>query len=82
MFVICIERLSHLITYAVDQGWWKPVSISRGEPPITHLCFADDLFIFAEASMDQVDIINNCLVTFANSSGQKVSKEKTNFFFL
>ena len=65
----------------MDQGWWKPVSISRGGPPITHLCFADDLFIFAEACMDQVEIIKNCLETFANSSGQKISKEKTKIFF-
>ena len=57
LFVLCIERLSHLIQDAVSHGFWKPVTLSRKGPPITHLCFADDLFIFVEASMVQVDII-------------------------
>ena len=61
LFVICIERLSHLIQAAVDEGFWKPITLSRDGPPITHLCFADDLFIFAEASMDQVEVIKCCL---------------------
>ena len=65
----------------MDQGHWKPIYISKGGPPITHLCFVDDLFIFTEASMDQVDIIKSCLDLFGQSSGQKVSKEKTKIFF-
>ena len=81
LFVICIERLSHLIQLAVEHGVWNPVSISRGGPPITYLCFADDLFIFAEASLDQVDIIKNCLDTFELSFGQKISLEKTKKIF-
>lgn len=81
LFVICIERLSHLIQLAVEHGVWNPVSISRGGPPITHLCFVDDLFIFAEASLDQVDIIKNYLDTFELSFGQKISLEKTKKIF-
>ena len=66
---------------AVDQELWTPIFISHEGPPITHLCFADDLFIFAEASMSQVDVIKGCLDTFGKSSSQKVSLEKTHFFF-
>lgn len=36
LFVICMERLSHLIQWAVSQGLWKPITISRGGPQITH----------------------------------------------
>ena len=81
LFVICMERLSHLIQIAVTEGLWKPISLSRGGPEITHLCFADDLFIFAEASMDQVEVINGCLDVFCQSFGQKISREKTKIFF-
>ena len=81
LFVICMERLSHLIHEAVSEGFWKPISISRGGPQITHLCFADDFFIFAEASLDQVEVISNCLELFCSNSGQKVSKEKTKIYF-
>ena len=53
--MICVERLSHLIQASVDDGLWKPITLSNGGPPITHLCFADGLFIFVEASMEQVE---------------------------
>ena len=67
----------------MDQGLWSPVSISIGGPPITHLYFTDDLFIFAEASMNLVEVIKNCLEVFGNSSRQKRSKEKKkNLLFL
>ena len=36
LFVICMERLSHLIQWAVSQDLWKPITISRGGPQITH----------------------------------------------
>ena len=52
LFVICLERLSHLIQEAVSKGLWKPIAISRSGLQITHLCIADDLFIFVEASLD------------------------------
>ena len=81
LFVLCVERLSHLIQLVVDNGLWKPIIIAREGPPIMHLCFADDLFIFVEASMQQVEIIKHCLQVFENSSGQKVSQEKTMIYF-
>ena len=81
LFVLCMERLSHLIAWAVEDGLWRPITISRGGPPLTHLCFADDLLIFAEVAMDQVDIIKSCLETFCQTSGQIISKEKTKIFF-
>ena len=49
--------------------------------PITHLYFADDLFIFAKASMDQVEVIKECLDIFVASSGQKLVRKNLNLFF-
>ncbi|XP_057744587.1 uncharacterized protein LOC130962384 [Arachis stenosperma] len=81
IFVLCIERLSQLIGAAMDHKFWKPIRLKKDGPPISHLCFADDLILFAEASLDQANVINKCLETFCESSGQKVSKEKTRIFF-
>ena len=81
LFVLCTEHLSHLIQYIVKQGHWKPIYISTDGPPITHLRFANDLFIFTEALMDQVDTIKSYLDLFGLSSSQKVTKEKTKIFF-
>lgn len=40
LFVMCMERLSHIIDEAVDNGEWKPVKCSRQGPPLFHLFFA------------------------------------------
>lgn len=45
-FVICIERLSHIISLVVSQNIRKPVFLSRRDPLISHLCFAYNIFIF------------------------------------
>nr|KYP63778.1 Putative ribonuclease H protein At1g65750 family [Cajanus cajan] len=76
-----MERLFHFIEIAVTHKLWKPIKLSKGGPPLSYLAFADDLILFSEASMDQVEIIQQCLDIFCESSGQKVSLEKTRIFF-
>ena len=53
----------------MEEYIWKPVSISRSGPLITHSCSADDLFTFVEASIEQVEVIKHCLDVFENSYG-------------
>lgn len=36
----------------VDDGSWKPLKASRGGIWVSHLFFADDLLLFAEANRD------------------------------
>lgn len=76
-FVLCMERLAHLIQKEVTNGAWKPVVLSRGGPPISHLFFADDLLLFGEASSEQIGVMRSCLENFCSTSGQKVSLEKS-----
>lgn len=47
---------------------------------VSHLFFADDLMLFAEASQYQAGIINQCLDNFCALSGQSVSYEKSMIF--
>ncbi|KAL9426246.1 hypothetical protein AB3S75_033092 [Citrus x aurantiifolia] len=81
IFVLCIERLSHGIHCAVDTGTWRPIWLSQRGTPITHVFFADDLLIFAEAYCTQVAVITDVLNTFCVSSGTKVNKQKSQVFF-
>ena len=81
IFVLCIERLSHGIIQAVNQGRWKPIRLTRIGTPLSHLFFADDLLLFLEASYGQVDILNDVVENFCRSSGAKVSNQKTQGFF-
>ena len=81
LFVLCMERLCHLIEEEVGKKAWKPISISRGGPKLSHICFADDLIFFAEASVRQIRVIRRVLERFCLASGQKVSLEKSKIFF-
>jgi len=54
--------------------------VNRGGLLISHLAFVDDLILFVEANMDQVDVINLTLELFSDSSGAKVNVDKTKSF--
>ncbi|CAA7022190.1 unnamed protein product [Microthlaspi erraticum] len=60
---------------------WKPIRLSRGGPQLFHMCFADDLILFAEASVSQIKVIRRVLERFCSALGQKVSIEKSKIFF-
>ena len=81
LFVLRIERLAHCISYASKMKKWKPVVLNKEGPPITHLFFADDLFLFLETDLSQAETIKMCLNVFCSASGQKVCDQKTRVFF-
>lgn len=82
LFVLCMERLCHQIEFAVVNKDWKPISLSRGGPSLSHICFADDLILFAEASVSQVRVICKVLKRFCGASGQKVNFGKISHILL
>lgn len=81
LFVLCIERLFQLIEVTVSNNHWCPIQIARKGHKISHLAFANDLILFAEASLEQARIIQMILHNFCTSSGQKVSNDKTRIYF-
>lgn len=81
LFVLCMERLSHMIMEEVREGRWKGIKVSRNGPTLSHLFFADDMVLFAEAEMRQIDVVLDCLNRFCNCSGQKVNLEKSQIHF-
>ncbi|CAL9013233.1 unnamed protein product [Prunus brigantina] len=80
IFVLCMEKLSHIINGAVLGKIWKPIKVVRGGPAISHLFFADDLILFAEAHTQQATIMHHCLETFCGLSGQQVNFDKSRIF--
>ncbi|KAK3193217.1 hypothetical protein Dsin_024527 [Dipteronia sinensis] len=66
IFVLCMEKLSHIINQKLAEGAWKTVKVSRRGRGISHLFFTDDLILFGQASVDQVETIRECLDTFCD----------------
>lgn len=64
VFVLCMERLSHIISVAMQRKFWRPFKVGKNGPSISYLTFTDDLILFAEASMDHVEVISACLGLF------------------
>ena len=80
LFVLCIERLSHIICQAVHNDDWKAIKLSRHGPELSHLFFANDMVLFAEASVEQIQVIMDCLNRFCMSSGQRINFQKSQLF--
>jgi hypothetical protein len=76
-----MESLSHVILQAVEDNVWKPVTISKNGPRLSHLFFADDVLLFSKASVSQSRVIEGILTRFANSSGLRVNVHKSRAFF-
>ncbi|WCJ36333.1 Polynucleotidyl transferase ribonuclease H-like superfamily protein [Euphorbia peplus] len=81
LFVLCIERLGHMIEDAVLCANWKPIEVSRGGMSISHVFFADDIILMAEASIPQAVVINNIMQHFCDVSGQRMNASKSKVYF-
>lgn len=80
LFILVMEKLSHMIQDAVREGAWKPFKLSQGGFSLSHLFFADDLMLFAEASVEQISNIMDILLDFAGQSGLQLSVGKSKLF--
>lgn len=69
LFVLCLQRLSHCILDSVNARRWKPIRIGSHGPPISHLMFADDILLFAEASLEQMNELGLVMGNFCRASG-------------
>ena len=48
--------------------------LSKYRPPISHLIFVDDLLLFVEGTIDQIEVIMDCLDKLCDFSRQIVSR--------
>ncbi|XP_058784072.1 uncharacterized protein LOC131658836 [Vicia villosa] len=81
LFVLCMEKLSHLIEQAVNNNEWKPFRIGTHGKHISHLMFADDLLLFGKASEKHMVSVMNTLQQLCNMSGQEISQDKSSILF-
>lgn len=77
IFVLCVERLSRVIGRAVENGEWRFIRLFRQGPTLSYLFFADDLVVFAKASVEKLRVVMRCLDLFCRSSRQRVNHQKS-----
>jgi hypothetical protein len=73
--------LSKLLHKQESLGSLKGIKIARNCPVITHLLFADDLFIFAKATSSEARAIKSCLDSYCNWSRQAINNSKSSILF-
>lgn len=69
-----------MIEQAVSQRVWKGVKLSRNGLELTHLFFADNLVLFLEASLEQLNVVMGCLDLFCKAFGQRINFQKSQLF--
>ncbi|KAL5568577.1 hypothetical protein UlMin_025152 [Ulmus minor] len=65
-----------LLAYGFDARW-----LSRGGPPLHHLLFADDIFVFGKACITEASHIKETLDSFCSWSGLSFNSSKSSIFF-
>lgn len=81
LFALCLDKLSYLISYVVDEGEWKAFKFRRQSHVVSYLIFADDLLLFGEATTNHMKCLINIIYQFYNTFGQQVNHKKTRIFF-
>lgn len=81
IFGLCMEQSSHWIRSKVENGTWRPLRASRGGVKVSHLFFADDLILFAQAGDDQNACIKDGQESFSRALGLRINFDKSLMFF-
>lgn len=70
-----------MFTKAVDQGVIKGLQVCPGAPKVHHLFFADDSFLFGEASMVECRNFQTLLKIYEQASSQRINLQKSSVAF-
>ncbi|KAM5578651.1 hypothetical protein ABKV19_008793 [Rosa sericea] len=81
LFILCAEGLSALITSSIQHGLINGIKMSPTAPVIHHLLFADDSFLFGEASVAECQAFKGILSLYAKASGQHINLQKSSVVF-
>lgn len=80
LFILVMEVLSWAIQDEVRRLARKSFRVARRGVDISHLFFADDLLLFAEASENQISIIMGCISKFSKQLGLSINLAKSTIF--
>lgn len=80
LFVIAQQIFFSNLKRAIHRHAITPYSIGRHDHPISHLFYADDVLIFTNGSACSLNNFMSLIHAYELSSGQKVNRQKSNFY--
>ena len=80
LFILGSEILMRLINREVNKKNISAIKVASSAPPISRLCYADDVIIFCKAKHSKLVSLKKCLEKYCSWSGQLISIEKSGVF--
>lgn len=77
-----MEWLSRLVSSEEESRRLSGLCIARNSPSISHLFFTDDILIFCQTNLEEVENLIDVLQTFQAVCGQTISHLKSAATFL
>ena len=81
IFILCMEMLNFFIDDKCSNNLWDPLKVACGGPAFSHLCYADDLVLFAKVDLKNSKSIKEVLESFCDLSSLKVNLSKSKILF-
>ncbi|GLT73742.1 hypothetical protein SLA2020_455790 [Shorea laevis] len=81
LFILCAEGLTAMLREAKRRKLIHGVKICPQAPPISHLFFADDSFLFLRATEAETRHLADILQRYEKASGQVVNLQKSSVTF-
>lgn len=73
LFNMCINSLSDEIKSESIRGNWKGLTFNNQNINLSHMAFVDDIVLFGEAILDNVQTMLRVVGSFCDLSGQKIN---------
>ncbi|KAJ9552900.1 hypothetical protein OSB04_016945 [Centaurea solstitialis] len=81
LFTIVMEGFSMLFKQCIEEAADFGYHHGCLDFGVTHLCFADDLFVFTRGDVASVEVLKKALSLFASCSGLAPNLQKSDVFF-
>ena len=81
LFLLCLNHLSLSLDQALHTKRLSPIRVGCRPIGFNHILFADDIFLFAKANIQECTTLFNLFSSFCEVSGQIYSATKSKLFF-